>query len=306
MRKLSSPAAWGIFFFLSFVWGSSFILMKRGLEAFSPLQIGALRMLIGGGVLLPFILGRLRGLPRKSWGYIALVGACGNGIPAFLFPLAETRLSSASTGILNSLSPLFVLILGTLWFQTPILRTQLWGVLIGFAGAILLIAGAGGGTDLLQQLPYALLVILATVGYGLSTNLMKHRLNDTHPMLASGLGLAMASIPYALYLALFSKIGAAFEADAALAWRSLGYIFLLGAIGSGLSLVLFYRLVQGTSALFSASVTYLIPVGALAWGLLDGESFYPLQGLGLALILTGLYILRLPPRKALPALSSSS
>lgn len=286
---MNKKFAWFIFGFLALTWGSSFILMKKGLEAFSPMQVAALRIVIASLSVLPFILHRIKDVPPKSWRYILLVGVIGNGIPAFLFPLAEKYIDSGTAGVLNSLSPLFVLIFGLLFFNLEVKLRQAIGISLGFAGALLLTMMRGGEFDPFDNLFYSGMVVLATMGYGLSTIMMKRYLNETPSTLASGFALSFVAIPYAAYLLFFSDIGPIFTEDS-LAWASFGYIALLGAIGTALSLILFYQLIQMTDAIIAASVTYLIPLVALGWGLIDGEAFTLGQFVGILVILIGVWL----------------
>lgn len=288
MRK-TSYLPWFLFLYLILSWGSSFILIKKGLLAFDPFQLAGLRILISGLVMLPFILHRIREVKRAEWKYILMVGAIGNAIPAFLFPIAETYLNSATTGILNTLSPLFTIGLGVFFFQLKPNRFQKWGILMGFIGALILILGGGGELDLRKHLGYAGLVVIATFCYGLSTNIMKRFLNHTPSMLATGYALLGMAIPYGIFL-VFSGVEQPFQQMPDQAWLSLGYIVILAALGTALALVFFYRLVQLTDPIFSSSVTYAIPIVALLWGLLDGEMIYPVQYAGIAAILAGVYL----------------
>lgn len=288
MNQRTPIVAWGLFVFLALVWGSSFILMKRGLEVFTPLQVAALRLVIAGGILFPLVWDKARQLSRREWQVVLTVGFIGNAIPAFLFPLAETQINSATAGILNALSPLFVLVLGLAFFGARFSGRQTLGVLIGFAGALVLVLGGAGPISLGGRVGYTLLVVLATAGYGLSTNLMKRYLNHTPALLASGFALLGASLPYLVYLVFFSGVGKVMQTPGA--WTGLGYIAILGAVGTASALIAFYRLVQLTDPIFSSSVTYLIPLVALGWGMLDGERLEPLQYLGMGVILVGVYL----------------
>ncbi|MDW3650247.1 MAG: DMT family transporter [Bacteroidia bacterium] len=280
---------WVPFISLSLLWGSSFILMKRGLDAFTPMQIAALRITIAGLVMVPFILGKAKNVPKKAWPFILIIGILGNAIPAFLFPLAETKINSSSTGILNVMSPVFTLILGVMFFGFRFKKTQNYGVFVGFLGALILLLMGGGEVNVEEHIFYSLLVIFATVLYGLSTNITKRYLQEVSPIYASGFALVFVSIPYWIYLLGFSDILSVFQTNE-YAWASLGYISILAALGTSLALVLFYYLVQQTSTIFSASVTYIIPIVALAWGLLDGETFSPWELFGMFVIMLGVYL----------------
>ncbi|MEM9983593.1 MAG: EamA family transporter [Bacteroidota bacterium] len=278
-----------IFLFLCITWGSSFILMKKGLESFSPLQIAGLRLIAAALTLLPFLFKVKYKLSKVEKRAILVVGIVGNGIPAFLFPLAETHISSASAGVLNALSPLFALLLGQLVFQLQFSKAQNVGVFIGFIGAVFLVLAGGGELDMFTQLSYSGLVILATVGYGLSTIIIKRYLNETPPVLATGLAFCLMAVPYGLYLILGGGLPVTYAAAPDF-WESLLYVVILGSIGTALAVYLYYRLIQMTDPIVASSVTYLIPVVALAWGLLDGEQFSSGQWVGMGIILLGVYL----------------
>ncbi len=263
--------------------------MKKGLESFSPLQIAGLRLVAAALTLLPFFVNVKYKLSKVEIKAILVVAIVGNGIPAFLFPLAETHINSASAGVLNALSPLFALLLGQLVFQLQFSKAQNVGVFIGLIGAVFLVLAGGGEIDLFTQLRYSGLVILATVGYGLSTIVIKRYLNETPPVLATGLAFCSMAIPYGLYLLLGSDLSTAYQIAPEF-WESLIYVLVLGSIGTALALYLFYRLIQMTDPIVASSVTYVIPIVALAWGLLDGERFTPGQWIGMGIILLGVYL----------------
>ncbi|MFK7924574.1 MAG: DMT family transporter [Bacteroidia bacterium] len=279
-----------LYLYLILAWGSSFILIKQGLASFSPFQVAALRIVIAGLVMLPFTIGRSKEISRIEWRFILLVGLIGNAIPALLFPYAETVLNSATAGILNTLSPLFVLLIGVFFFQLKPSISQRTGMLIGFSGALVLVLGSGQEIDFWSNALYSLLVVIATIGYGLSTNIMKRYLNTTPSLLATGYALMAMAIPYTIYLLFFSGVGEVFRSAEPSVWMSFGSIAILAALGTALALVCFYRLVQITDPIFSSSVTYVIPIVAMMWGLLDGEKIYPAQYVGMALILSGVFL----------------
>ncbi|MEL6845548.1 MAG: DMT family transporter, partial [Bacteroidota bacterium] len=178
--------------------------------------------------------------------------------------------------------------------------SQRLGMLVGFIGAIVLILGSGQEIDFWSNAFYSLLVVIATIGYGLSTNIMKRYLNTTPSLLATGYALFAMAIPYSIYLVGFSGIDQAFREAGDTVWIAFGSVAILAALGTAFALVCFYRLVQITGPIFSASVTYVIPIVALMWGLLDGEKIYPTQYAGVALILGGVLLTN---RKAKPRLT---
>lgn len=279
-----------LYLYLVLAWGSSFILIKQGLVSFNPFQVAALRILIAGLVMLPFTIGRSNEISRVEWRFILLVGLIGNAIPAILFPYAETVLNSASAGILNTLSPLFVLLLGIFFFQLKPSSSQRIGMFIGFGGAVIMVLASGQEIDLGSNAFYSLLVVIATFCYGLSTNIMKRHLNTTPSLLATGYALMAMAIPYSVYLLFFSDVAEIFRFAEPTVWISFGSIAILAALGTALALVCFYRLVQITDPIFSSSVTYVIPIVAMMWGLAYGEKIYPAQYLGMALILSGVFL----------------
>lgn len=286
---MKNPLAWIIFIFLALTWGSSFILIKKGLEAFNPMQVATLRIVIAALVLQPLLWRRTYQIKRKTWFYLALIGFMGNGIPAFLFPLAQEHINSATAGVLNSLSPVFVLVFGLLFFGIGATKRQGVGVVMGFVGALLLTLARGGEVNPFENLIYSGVVVLATMCYGMTTIIMKKYLSHLNAIHATGYALTFAALPYIFFLLTYSGIPQLLEENI-LAWQSLGYIAILGAIGTALAVVLFYRLIKMTEAIIAASVTYIIPLVALGWGLLVGESFSWGQMLGIAIILIGVYL----------------
>ncbi|MCI4670787.1 MAG: DMT family transporter [Bacteroidia bacterium] len=292
---MKQPLAWIIFIFLALTWGSSFILIKKGLEVFSPLQVATLRVVIAAAVLQPLLLGKAKKVEKGTWKYIIMIGVLGNGLPAFLFPIAQEHINSATAGVLNSLSPVFVLIFGLLFFGLSFSVKQGIGVILGFMGALLLTlargasSAPGGEVNPFESLGYSGIVVIATMCYGLSTIIMKKYLSQMNSVLATGFALSVAAVPYVIYLITASGIPEVLQENPE-AWQALGYLFILGAIGTALAVVLFYQLIKMTEAIIAASVTYAIPLVALGWGLAVGESFSYGQMLGIAITLVGVYL----------------
>jgi drug/metabolite transporter (DMT)-like permease len=271
-------------------WGSSFILMKKALVVFDHTQVGLLRIIVAGGVLLPFMLPTFarswRQLPKAKLLQSSLVGTL---IPAFLFPLAQTQLASGTTGVLNSLTPLFTLLLGMVAFRQKLQPLRLLGVGLGLAGAawlILLQKSVGGDPR------FALLIVLATLMYGYNTNFVKYRLADISPLRITGFGLSLAAIP-CLYVLLFHTNFIQLM-DAPGFATSFAAVCALGAIGTSLALWLYFYALKVSSAVGAASVTYLMPVVALGWALLDGEPFHLNYVWGLLAILGGVWLVNRP------------
>lgn len=281
--------AWGILIFLTLLWGSSYTLMKQALVAFNPLQVASLRAVIASLTLAPFFVAGWRTVPRDKWKYLFWVGMFGNGIPMFLFPLAMTRLAGGTAGILNSLSPVFTLVLGAIFFGFALSWQKVLGVALGFGGATMLILLGSGELSWSGQAGYGLLVVACAVFYGLNVNIMKRHLSGMRPLVLTASALITIMLPYSIYLLGFSGIGEVF-ANEPKVWSSLSAVLVLGAMGTAISTVMFYRMIQLTDPMFSVSVTYLMPIVALMWGVLDGEGIHASQLAGMAVILTGVWL----------------
>lgn len=274
---------------LGFVWGSSFILMKRGLEVFPPDQIAALRMLISCITLLPVILYRLRRIPVRKMGFIVISGIVGSGIPAFLFPLAQTTLDSSIAGILNSLTPLFTLLLGITVFKFTVSKLNVLGVTIGFIGAFFLII-SGEHNIWSARTGFAMMIVLASFCYAVNTNFIKTYLQGVSPLtIASGSFLLLGPLA-AAYLTTTNFTQLMYDHQGA--GEAFFYIAILAVVGTALALVVFNRILQNTQPLFASSVTYLIPLFAVFWGVVDGENLLPWHLVGMVLIFSGIYLTR--------------
>jgi len=276
-----------VLFLLAFIWGSSFILMKRGLETYSNYQVAALRIFIAGICLLPLALINIRTL-KKRWFDLAVVGFLGNTIPAFLFTTAQLYVSSSMAGILNSLTPLFTLIAGLLFFSYKVAIMQIIGIIIGLFGATMLLSNGSIVWDE-NVLTYGNLIILATICYGININYVKKYLNDVNGIVIASLSFFI-TMPFVGIILLFSDFSSCIN-NPSFASSTI-YIIILGVFGSAFAVAMINILIKYTSAVFSSSVTYIMPVFALMWGLLDGEPFTFIQFLALSLILSGVYLVK--------------
>lgn len=272
---------------LSLVWGSSFILIKRGLVAFSYDEVALLRIGISALAFFPFAIRALSRVERKDLKYILIVGVSGNFLPGFLFPLAQLQISSSVAGIINSITPLFTLILGVLFFNTSFKWSKLTGIFIGFLGVLLLIFFRATG-DNSENIWYALFALLAAVCYATSVNTLGAYLKHVKSLDISSISFLMIGTPVVLYwfnTDIWHKLQTHPQA-----WESLGYLAILALLGTVLATLLFFYLVQRTNALFASTVAYLIPLVAVAWGALDGEAIGIFHIVAMALILLGVYL----------------
>jgi len=289
---------WVALLFLSCVWGSSFILIKTALTAFTAVQVGAFRISAAALTLLPFMVHRLvrAGVEdvRSKLLWLGVVGLVGNGIPAFLFALAQTRLESSTAGALNALTPMFTLLLGVWWFGLPFNKIKLLGVGVGFSGALILILIRGNG-QFDPNWQWALLVVAATLMYGTSVNTVGRHLRQFNPLLSAAIPLALVA-PFTLVI-LFSGdfLQRCAEPEAL---RAIGGLALLSVLGSAISLVLFNRLIQVSGPVFASTTTYLMPLVALGWGWWDGELLGLSHLIGMGSILTGIWLIHRGSRPA--------
>jgi drug/metabolite transporter (DMT)-like permease len=282
---------WGLLVVLALIWGSSFILIKRGLEVFSPGEVGAYRIVAAATFLLPLSLPRIKTLTSEQAQNLILIGLLGSFIPAFLFPTAQTRLSSSLTGVLNALTPLFVVIIGALFFKSKITRRNAFGLVIAFIGVLILITlKEGSGLNSFAGINgYAFFVILACICYGFNLHLIKSRFDSLKSIEITAISLLMV-LPLALvYLMAGTEFSYKLVSHEG-ALRALGFVTLLGVMGTAIALILFNIMVKTASPIFASSVTYLIPVVAIFWGVLDGEVLLFGHYIGIAAVILGVWV----------------
>jgi drug/metabolite transporter (DMT)-like permease len=291
---VSTWVVWTLLGTLALIWGSSFILIKRGLEVFAAGEVGAIRIVSAAVVLLPLALPKLKGLNKHQWKWLFISGMIGSFAPAFLFAFAQTKLESGITGVLNALTPIFALLVGVIFFNGALKRQDIIGISLGFAGTILLIV-AGSGGDLGNFNYYAIFVILATICYGFNLNILKFQFSILKPKLITSISLFLISPIAAWYLFGVSDFILKLQTEPG-AGMALFYVCILGVVGTAIALIMFNRLVQITSPVFTSFVTYIIPIVAVIWGLLDGEKLYVGHYLGIAFIIIGVAFANRPKK----------
>lgn len=279
---------WIIFFALALTWGSSFILMKRGLDVYPSDQVAALRISIAFLFLSPLIIRHYRKAVAKPWIWLAGMGTFGNLLPAFLFTKAETMISSALTGMLNSLVPVFTLLIGMMVFRISVLWQQIIGVFIGLAGAVGLIAMGQSDPHPGNVLLGCFLVVVATVFYGISVNIIKAKLGHMNAITATVLAMCIIG-PIAMAYLFTTDFPVRLQSHPQ-ALISLSYIIILAVFGTALSVIVYNILIRETGALFAASVTYLMPIVAMGWGWGDGEAVSIYHFLCIGIILAGVWL----------------
>lgn len=283
----NKPTQWIVLLLLALVWGSSFILMKRGLVYFDSAEVAAFRISVAALVLLPIA---LKNLDKIRGNFLALLvtGLFGNAIPAFLFAMAQTQIPSALSGILNSLTSLFTLAIGVAIFKMKTTTYQILGVLLALIGAIGLI-GVENISGFNDDASYALLVVLAAAMYGTAVNTIKSKLPHMKPTHITALSFFLTG-PWCLLYLLFQTdfLNQLYENPDSL--NGVLYLIILAIVGTALAVVIFNRLIKETTAVFASTVTYIIPIVAVGWGLLDGESILATDILFMLVILGGIFL----------------
>lgn len=273
---------------LALIWGSSFILIKQGLKVFSPDQVGALRVSSAFLFLLPSALFRLKELRNHHYPMLFFSGMLGIFIPAFLFAFAQTRMSSSVAGIINTLTPMFTMLVGVLLFSQRFRAIAIVGIVLSFGGTVLLIlsreAGQVTGVNF-----YALLIVLACICYGTNLNYIKFKIADLRALTITSMSVVFIG-PFALvYLLGFTDFTTRLQ-TAEGGWEAFGFILLLGMMGTAVATILFNRLVKISTPLFASSVTYIMPIVAVMWGVLDDEKLYAGHYIGMVAIVAGVYL----------------
>ena len=271
---------------LAFIWGTSFILMKRGLESFSKYQVAGFRIFIAFLVLLPFTFKHIKKINKKNFWYLAHVGFIGNAIPAFLFTTAQTKINSSLAGMLNALTPLFALILGVWIFKTRTRWLNILGVIIGFIGSLGLFVQDISIAGLNQNI-FGIFVVIATFCYGMNVNVVKEKLKDLNGLVITYLAFLITGPAAGIFL-LFTDFSPVWHTPR---WEiNFLYVAILAIFSSAVAVLGINVLIQKTSALFASSVTYIIPIFAILWGMFDGEKFSTVQIISMIVVLTGVYL----------------
>ena len=282
----SQHLRWLILIVLALIWGSSFILMKKALIELSPVQVGSLRMIFTSLVLIPIGFKGLKMISNKQWYYIVITALVGTFFPVFLFALAIQNIDSSIVSILNSLTPLNTLLVGAIFFGFSFLRKQFIGVLIGLTGALMLILkGADLNPD--QNYAYAFLIVVASIGYAFNVNILKKHLSDLSALTITTGNFVVLVVPALFILSQTNFFQPGYIAQSS---NSLFYLILLAVFGTAMAKTMFNKLVKISSPIFSSSVTYLIPIVAIFWGVIDGERIYFDQFLAGGFILLGVYL----------------
>ena len=272
---------------LSFVWGSSFVLIKEGLVGLTALQVASFRIISSGIILLPIALNSFKKIPFNKLLLVFVSGVLGSLLPAYLFCIAELHIDSSLAGTLNALTPIFAIIIGALFFKTNTARNKILGISISFAGSILLFFAQPTFNEN-SNIKDVLLVIIATLCYGINLNIVGKHLKEIPSLNIVAVALSLNAIPAAVVLYFTGY----FQQDIfeKVILISTGYTLILGVIGTAAATVIFYMLIKRAGIVFSSMVTYAIPIVAVFWGILYGEQVGWQQIACLLIILTGVYV----------------
>jgi drug/metabolite transporter (DMT)-like permease len=277
-----------IFTFLVLIWGCAYYFMKQALVSFSPFQTAALRISIATIVMLPFALMHYKKIPTNKWGWLLLTGFLGNGIPAYLFMLALQKVDSNIAGILNALTPIWVLVIGYLIFNKKVTRFKTYGILLGFVGLCFLYLSKGAISTYNMQ--YALFILAATCCYGLNINVIEHKLADVPSRYIGYCSLLLTGLVYTIFL--FKGIDGKTIFEMPLQSKAMLYIVVLGAVGTAFTNILFFVLMKRSNTNFATMVTYLMPFVSIAIGYATGEIIAWQSIICFALILVGVYLVK--------------
>ena len=288
LRNNHTLLAWILLIILTFIWGSSYILMKIGLEAYPPDELGAGRIAIAFIALLPLAVKNFRSIPKEKLGYVFIVGLVGNLIPAFLFALAQTNLESSLAGIINALTPVFTVIVAYFYLKNKITLIQLAGLVLGIFGCtgISLVSSQDGGFGTINI--YAWLVVLATILYAVAVNIIKLHFQNTSTLALSSLSIFFVgplALAYILTTDFISR-----SMNFSQSGKSLIAIVTLAVLGTAFAIILYNKVIQVKGPVFASTVTFMMPMVSIFWGLLDGEKLFLLHYAGLALTFAGVYL----------------
>ena len=278
---------WFLLILLSIIWGSSPILIKKSLSSLTPFEIGALRISSAAIFLSPFFFKVLNKINKSNFFLLLLSGVIGNLIPYFLYPLAQTEIDSSTSGVLTSLTPFFALLIGGVFYNQKIYKNNITGLIIGFMGTFCLIFFSTENNSINANL-YGLLVVLATLFYGINLNLLKYHLVKLDPLTITSTSLFFIS-PITIWLLISETTFLSNLDKLSDNINEIFYVLILGIVGTAIATIIFYRLVQIRDTVFASSVTYLMPIVAIFLGLIDGEIINLIQFFGMLLILIGVY-----------------
>jgi len=278
-REAFTLADWGLFLSLAAIWGSSFLFMAIGLDAFHPGVVTLVRVSLGAATLSLIPRTRSIKIDREDWPRVALLATIWVAVPFTLFPVAQQWIDSAVAGMLNGATPIFTALIATILLRALPGPLQVLGLFVGFAGIVAIaLPSAGEGTTAAIGV---VLVVTATMGYAVSLNIATplQQKYGSVPLMARVLWLAIPLVlPYGLV-----GVGAS-----SFAWSSFLAVAAVGVLGTGLAFIFVGTLLGSVGATRTSFLTYLIPVVALVLGVVfRDEVVSPVAIIGVALVIVG-------------------
>lgn len=279
----------GLLLLISLIWGSSFILIKKSLLTFTPYQLISIRLGLSGLIFLPFVIYKRKEIPWKSWKYFVMIGYIGTLIPFTFYSIGQTKVSSSTAGIINSLTPILTLVMGAIFFSQVINARKVLGVLLGLAGTSFLVWTA---THQIGQagIFYPLIIVSATLFYAFNVNMIAKHLQGVSPVISTAVAF-VTTLPPCLLLWGLPGVTSNLQIDAEF-WSSVVYLAILAILGTVVATSLYLKLIQKTSPIYATMVSYLIPLSSVIWGALDGENLHFGHLAGMILILAGVYLVQ--------------
>ena len=279
---------WFLLFILSLIWGSSPILIKKALVSLSPYEIGSLRLTFAAVVLIPFLGKNFKEIKKKDYLILFISGIVGNVIPYFLYPIAQTNIDSATSGVLTSLTPFFALLIGVVFYKQNATKNNIIGLITGFVGTTILIIFSSQ-VGVIGNNVFGLFVVLATLLYGINLNLIKYHLNHLKPVTITSFSI-VSILPVTFYI-LLSETPFIDHMNNYESYKlEFFYVFVLGFLSTSVATLIFYNLIKIKDTVFASMVTYLMPIVAIFIGIADGEIINIIQVGGMILILTGVFV----------------
>ena len=284
---------WVLLIFVSFIWGTSFILMKRGLETFSPIQLGTMRIFFAFLFLLPLFFSRIKKFKKTQIKSLVIIAVLGNLIPATLFAIAQTEVSSSMAGMLNTIFPIIALIIGSLFYGGKTERHRILGILVGLLGTIGIIFSNDISISN-NSILYSGFIVIAIILYAISINEIKFKLADLDGVTITVFAFMITGPIAGTYL-LFSDFSSAMASPDFK--ENLIYVILLALGSSAIAVTLFYLLIDYVDVIFASLITYIIPIFAIIWGVFDGETISTMQILFMLVVFIGIYLVNKKKKK---------
>mgnify|MGYP002378695097 CR=1 FL=1 len=294
----NSPVAWVLLISLSCIWGSSYILMKKALYFFQPQEIAYFRVFLAAIFLLPYSLPQLTKLTMQQYKMLALVGIVGTLLPLLCFAKAQLHINSGIHGVLNSLTPVFVLVAGLVFFKKKIFKNEILGVALGIIGTtLLMIIESRSFKGSFNY--YILLSLLASCLYGNTTNFIKYYLSNLDSTTIVSVSLLIIGIIGGIYLLIHPEIFIKLKNASGEVYKAFIYILIAGIVNLGIANIILTQLVKITSPVFTSTEALLAPIVSLTWGIIDGEKLVWEHYVGAAVILIGVYFINQPNKQIL-------